>query len=269
MEKESLISALKERIGEPDFAAISRRSIETIIEPMMPMFADDEKVTEDTYAIPVAVLKSFIGQSRHDIAEGVKAEKSRFEAEKDKAVKDAVEAYKSSLTSTPSTAPHKTEGANDDVNAIIEQKMSEMLAGLTGKDGAIGKLTDSLNTFISDYNARQQQEKVENIRERVKSELVELEDSSVKDSIDVPFMVDMALRDVDFSQEKDYASLLAESKKRYEFYFQKFGPKNAAPFAGGAGGETPDASFQAYLKGRQAEADRQESDAKALREKMM
>ena len=50
MEKESLIASLKERIGETDFNAISRRSVETIIEPMLPLFADDEKVTEETFA---------------------------------------------------------------------------------------------------------------------------------------------------------------------------------------------------------------------------
>ena len=270
MEKESLINALKERIGEPDFNAISRRSIETIIEPLMPMFAEDDKVTEDTYAIPVAMLKSFIGQSRHDIAEGIKSEKARFEAEKDQAVKDAVAALKAQMAKPDPKEPDPaaTKGSHDDINTLIEQKMTAMLEGLTGKDGAIGKLTDSFNTFINDYNTKRQQERVEDLRGRVKSELVGLEDDRIKERYDVPFIVDLALRDVDFGKESAYADLLAEAKKRYEFYFPKFAP-GVKPFVGGGNGESTDNSFQDYIKRQQKDAERQAEDARALREKMM
>ena len=270
MEKESLIASLKERIGETDFNAISRRSVETIIEPLLPMFADDDKVTDETWAIPVAMLKSFIGQSRHDIAESLKAERARYEADKDKAVKDAVEALKASLKDKEQKEGSGSGGkeGKDDIDAIIDKKMAAMVESLTGKDGALGKLTESFNTFITDYNSKRQQERVEDLRGRVKNELVGLENDRIKERYDVPFIVDLALRDVDFGKDAQYAELLEEAKKKYEFYFPKFAP-GVKPFAGGGSGESVDTSFQDYIKRQQKDAERLAEDAKALRGKMM
>lgn len=265
MEKESLINALRERIGETDFNAISRRSVETIVEPMLPLFADDEKVTEETYAIPLAMLKSFIGQSRHEIAEALKLEKTRHEADKTKAVKDAVEAYKNSLKEQdPPQEPIKPseEPKNDDVNAIIEKKMTEMLEGLTGKDGAIGKLSESFNAFINDYNAKRQQEQVLDAKERIKTALEGLGANNAK-------VIELAMRELDYSADKSYDVLLSEAKERYEALYKDLYANGSQPFAGIPGNETSDASFQSFIQRRQKEAERQAEDAKALRTKMM
>lgn len=267
MEKESLISSLKERIGENDFNAISRRSVETIIEPLLPMFADDEKVTEETYALPVALLKSFIGQSRHDIAAGIKSEKERYEAEKEKAVKDAVEAYKNSLEKDKDKGGEKEkkgEGAKqtDDIDSIIEDKFKSLLESLTGEEGAIGKLNNSLNTFINEYNERRKAEKVSDIQARIRENLQGLGETNVK-------LINLAIKEVDFDGDKDFDTLLKEVKAEYESLFKEFYGDGVRPFAGGAGGESSSTSFKSYIERQQKLAEQQAKDAEALQKKMI
>lgn len=266
MEKESLINSLKERIGENDFNAISRRSVETIIEPLLPMFADDEKVTEETYALPVALLKSFIGQSRHELAEGIKAEKQRFESEKDRAVKDAVEAFKKANKPDikPDIKPNKDSDdvKPDDINAVIDRKFQEMLEGLTGKEGAIGKLNESLSTFINDYNTKREQEKLSDIQGRIRKDLTSLGETKVK-------LIDLAIKEVDFSGDKDYDTLFKAVKEEYESLFKDIYGDGISPFKGGAGGEGSDATFKSYIERQKEIAKRQEEEADALRKKMI
>lgn len=262
MEKESLIASLKERIGETDFNAISRRSVETIIEPMLPLFADDEKVTEETYALPVAMLKSFIGQSRHDIAEAIKTEKANFETEKAKAVKDAVDAYKTSIDPPKKPeSPVAQKGEPLDINGIVDQKLNDMIAGLTGDDGAIGKLTKSLNTFISSYNEQRQKETEAEIKTRLISRLEEM-------GADKPKVIELAIRDVKISEGKDFEDLLKDAKNSYEGLYKELYANGPQPFSGG-GGEASDNSFKDFIGRQQELAKRQEEDAKALRTKMI
>lgn len=264
MEKESLINALKERIGEPDFNAISRRSIETIVEPLLPMFADDDKITEETYAIPVAMLKSFIGQSRHDIAEGIKSEKARFETEKEQAVKDAVAAVRAQMTKPAPKDPDPAtkKGDHDDINAIIDQKMTAMLESLTGKEGAIGKLTDSFNTFIDSYNARRTAETVADIKSRLTRDLEDL-------GADKSKVIELSLRDIKIDGKSEYSDLLREAKTNYETLYKDLYANGPQPFAGGTSGSDSNTEFQNFLKRQQDIADQQAKDAEALRGKMM
>lgn len=264
MEKESLINALKERIGEPDFNAISRRSIETIIEPLLPMFADDEKVTDETYAIPVAMLKSFIGQSRHEIAEGIKGEKARFEAEKAQAVKDAVEAYKLSIEphkGDPKPADPKPADPTD-INTIIEQKMTAMMESLTGKEGALGKLSESFNTFITTYNAQRTEQTVADIRGRLTRDLEYL-------GADKSKVIELALDKVKIDEKSDYDTLFQSAKSNYESLYKELYANGPQPFAGGSSNNDSNTEFQAFLTRQKEEAERLAKDAEALRGKMV
>lgn len=264
MEKESLINSLKERIGENDFAAISRRSVETIIEPLLPMFADDDKVTDDTYALPVALLKSFIGQSRHDIAEGVKSEKARLEAEKEKAVKAAVDAIRAEYDKKdkePEQKPEPQKPAEPDINGIIAAEVQKALQGLTGEGGALGKLTNSFNTFINDYNKRKTEETEASVRQRITRELEEM-------GADKGKVIELALRDLSFG-DRSYDDLFKEAKTNYETLYKELYSNGPMPFAGGSGETDSVSGFKSFLKRKQELADRQEKDAEALRTKMM
>ncbi len=266
MEKESLINSLKERIGENDFAAISRRSVETIIEPLLPMFADDEKVTDETYALPVALLKSFIGQSRHDIADAVKAEKSRLETEKDNAVRDAVEAlraeYEKDKDKDKEPDPDNGKESQDDIDGLIAAKIKEAFTGLTGKDGALGKLTESFNTFIDAYNKEREAESANDLKKRLTEALERL-------GADQPTVVELAIEKLDFKSGKDFDSLLGEAKSGYEGLYKRLYSNGPMPFAGDSGDSDASTGFKSYLKRKQDEADRQAKDAESLRTKMM
>lgn len=270
MEKESLITSLKERIGENDFNAISRRSVETILEPLMPLFADDEKVTEDTYAIPVAMLKSFIGQTRHDIAESIKAEKenleSRRQADIDKAVKDAVAAAQAQWEKGKDPkATHPAEGSDptpSDVDSMIDKKLSEMLEKLTGKEGAIGKLTSTVETFITDAKNRRKAETEAELKSRITVALENL-------GADNETLVELALERLKFGDEPNYETLLAQAKSEYETYYKKLYANGPQPFTGVPGGSGSDTQFKDYIARQQAKAEQQAKDAESLRGKMM
>lgn len=266
MEKESLISSLKERIGENDFNAISRRSVENIIEPLMPLFADDEKVTEETYAIPVAMLKSFIGQTRHDIAASVKAEKDALEARQKealaKAVKDAVDAERQKWESNNGAPDPEPAGDPVDVDSVVERKIAEMMERLTGADGAIGKLTSTVETFIADAQERRKAEKEEDIKNRITASLQDM-------GADNETILELAIEKLKFGENPDYNTLLAQTKSEYETYYKKLYANGPAPFAGAPGESGSDKQFKDFIAKRQEEAEQQAKDAEALRGKMI
>lgn len=270
MEKESLISSLKERIGENDFNAISRRSVENIIEPLLPLFADDEKVTEETYAIPVAMLKSFIGQTRHDIAESIKTEREALESrQKDavaKAVKDAVEAERQKWESKSGervTHPDPSQ-ANDtpDVDSVIDRKISEMLEKLTGSDGAIGKLTSTVETFITDAKKRRKAEMEASIKERITAGLENM-------GADNSTIIELAIEKLEIGDNPEYSTLFSQAKAEYEAYYKKLYANGPTPFAGAPGESGSDKQFRDFIAKRQEEAEQQAKDAEALRGKMI
>lgn len=271
MEKESLISSLKERIGENDFNAISRRSVENIIEPLLPLFADDEKVTEETYAIPVAMLKSFIGQTRHDIAASVKAERDALETRQKealaKAVKDAVDAERAKWESNngegnkhPDPDPKKDDPT--DVDSVVDRKISEMLEKLTGADGAIGKLTSTVETFIADAQNRRKAETEASIKERITNALESM-------GADNDTLIELAIEKLKFGDNPDYNTLFTQAKSEYETYYKKLYANGPTPFAGAPGESGSDKQFKDFIAKRQEEAEQQAKDAEALRGKMI
>lgn len=86
MEKESLIEGLRSRLGD-NAAAVSDRSYDEIATAALPMFADDDKVTDDTWKVPVQMLSSLVGQYRHDVADGIAKGKDTWTAEQGEANK--------------------------------------------------------------------------------------------------------------------------------------------------------------------------------------
>lgn len=263
MDKESVIASLQERVGETDFSAISRRSVESIIEPLMPTFADDEKVTDETWALPVALIKNFVGQSRHDIADAVKAAKAKQDEDMAKAVKDAVEAAKLEWEKGNKDPEPKPKPADPtDVDSIINKKLEEAIAGLTGKEGALGKLTDSFNTFITNFNAQRKAESEAEVKKRIYNSLEEL-------GADKPAVIELAVEKLKIGENAEYADLLSQAKAEYESQYKRFYADGSQPFMGGGGEQTSSDSFKAFIDSKKKEADRQAEEAEALRKKFM
>ena len=62
MEKEALIEGLKSKVGENDFGVLSGQTVDALVATFLPSFADDDKVTDETWKIPVEVVKNYAGQ---------------------------------------------------------------------------------------------------------------------------------------------------------------------------------------------------------------
>ena len=77
MEKDILIQNLKTKVGEDNCKVISDKTFDGIAESVLPMFADDSKITDETWKLPVATLIQFAGQKRFD----EKAFTERFKAD--------------------------------------------------------------------------------------------------------------------------------------------------------------------------------------------
>ena len=271
MEKETLIQNLKAKVGETDFAVLSQRTIDSIVDPLLPSFADDEKVTEETYALPVNMLKSYIGQYRHDLAEGMKSGKTAWETEQKaaqkKAIEDALAAAKAEWEKGKKTEDpaEKKKPATEDIDKKIEDKFNLLLEGLTGKEGAIGKLSDTVNTFISGFEQRRKEDAVNKIRESLKSYLL---DERLADREPV---VNLAIKEMTIDEKSDLDTLKVEVEKKYEQLYKDFyGDGNGGPYAGGAGGgQDSNKAFDDFIKERKAQAEREAKDAEALTKLMM
>ena len=66
MEKDILIQNLRTVHISDNAKVISDKTFEGIAESVLTMFADDSKITEETWKLPVATLIQFAGQKRHD-----------------------------------------------------------------------------------------------------------------------------------------------------------------------------------------------------------
>ena len=270
MEKETLIQNLKAKVGETDFAVLSQRTVDSIVEPLLPMFAEDEKVTDETYALPVNMLKSYIGQYRHDLAEGMKSGKTTWETEQKsiqkKAIEDALAAAKVEWEKGVKPVEKPIEKpAEPDIDKKIEDKFNLLLDSLTGKEGAIGKLSDTVNTFISGFEQRRKEDVVNRIRESLKSYLL---DERLADREPV---VNLAIKEMTIDEKSDLDALKVEVEKKYEQLYKDFyGDVNGSPYAGGAGGgQDSNKAFEDFIKERQAQAEREAKDADALSKLMM
>jgi len=270
MEKETLIQNLKAKVGENDFGILSQRTLDSIVDPILPMFADDEKITDDTYTLPVNMLRSFIGQYRHDLAEGIKSGKTAWEAEqasqREKAVSDAVAKARSEWESAASVKPAEEkpqETAPAQVSA--EEITRQVIASLTAKDGALGQLNSTLSSFMEGYKQQQRQAQVSDIRGMLHSYLTE-ELGADRDAV-----VSLAINETPVPENPDIERLKETVKQRYEARYKDFyGDMPAGGRAGAFGGETDSAAeFTAFIREREQQAQNQARDAETIRSMMM
>ena len=68
MEKEILIQNLRERLGADKSGVISDRTMDALAQEWLPQFADDSKITDETWKFPVLMLNNYAGQKLHDDA---------------------------------------------------------------------------------------------------------------------------------------------------------------------------------------------------------
>jgi hypothetical protein len=269
MEKNLLIQNLKSKAGVDN---LSDRTFDEVANIFLSQFADDEKITDESYAIPLQMLKTMSGQLRHDVADGITKGKSQWENEQktaqQKAIEDAIAAAKAQWEKDhPIQEPPKQDPPKDEktMEEKIAEAITKAMGGLTAEDGALGKLTKQ----FTDYMAKQEQEKkdaiVNRIREDLKSYLLDEREA------DREPVVNLAIKEMDIKVDSDFDKLKIDVEKTYEKLYKEFyGDSGSGPYAGGAGGGTnTNKEFEDFIKARQKAAEEAAKDTKELESQLM
>lgn len=269
MEKNLLIQNLKSKAGVDN---LSDRTYDEVATLFLSQFAEDEKVTEETYSIPLQMLKTMSGQLRHDVADGISRGKSQWENEQktaqQKAIDDAMSAFKAQWEKDhPTNKPPKQTPPQQEktMEEQIAEAVSKAISGITGEDGALGKLTKQ----FTDYMAKTEQEKkeafVNKIREDLKSYLLDVR------MADREPVVNLAIKELTIDEKSDFDKLKIEVEKKYESLYKDFyGDSGSSPYAGGAGGnQNSNKEFDDFIKERQKKAEEEAKAAKDLESHMM
>ena len=269
MEKESLIEGLRSRLGD-NATAVSDRSYDEIATAALPMFADDDKVTDDTWKVPVQMLSSLVGQYRHDVADGIAKGKDTWAAEQGeankKAVADAVAKAKAeweaSLKDKKDKDPAEGSGDKKDADSNILEQVKTLLAEnnkqLLSEDGAIGKLTSSVNGFMENYNKQQKESLESGIRKQI-SDYLSDKGASYKPA------VNLAIKNLEIGDNPDMDVLKLQAEKGYMSIVKDFYGDGGKPFGGTGTGGTGKGLVDDYIKQRAQEAQKEANDAEALR----
>jgi hypothetical protein len=271
MEKETLIQNLKAKVGEDDFSVLSQRSIDSIIDPILPLFSDDEKVTDETYTLPVNMLKSYIGQYRHDIAEGIKSGKTAWEQERQKvqakAIEDAVSSARTKWEAelNPKSQDTTVEEDPKPVIPTADEITAKVISTLTGNDGALGKMNATLTDFINTYNQRQRMETVEALRSSLRTYLID------ELGADREPVVNLAIAETKIPDNVNIEQLKTDVKNRYEARYKEFYGDMSAGGKNGAFGGAEDSvdAFNSFIKERQQLDADAKRDADAISKMLM
>lgn len=269
MEKELFLTTLKGKAGVDN---VSERSFEEVATLFLPQFADDEKITDELWNIPVSMVKTMSGQLRHDLSTGINDFKAKTEAEQkaqlEKEKKAAIDAFKAQwekehpTQQQPKDEPEKKE-------PTIDEKLAEfkktILAEMTGDESALGKLSKQFSDFLTQQAAEKKAITEANVRDQVKDYLI----GRGVDEDD--FALEYTLEKLEIGEKPDIAALKAKAEKDYESYYKKIHKNDGAqPFNGGAGGnQNSNTEFQNFIKERQAAAAQEAKDAEELKKHMM
>lgn len=243
MEKDILIQGLRTRIGEDDAKVISDRTFDGVATEVIDLFADDATVTEDTWKLPVALLKQFAGQKRFDeknFAERFKADYAKeYDTAHEKDVKEririatekALEEYKKTLKDEPDKDGNGSAESKE-LERKINEAVSAALKGITGADSEFGKMTAQLTQFVKSQEQREKTENLNLIKKELKDHLLALKATNEA-------CIDDALDDIEYGEKPTFDGLkqsaITAYEKRYKRYYADGGKPFGGQNAGGAG----------------------------------
>lgn len=264
MEKELFITTLKGKAGVDN---VSDRSFEEVAGLFLPQFEDDEKITDESWNLPVQYIKTMSGQIRHDMSAGIKDFQTRYEAElkaqleKDKQA--AIDAFKAQWEKDhPSTPPKNEEPDIDNKLAELEKTI---MGKLTGEGSEFGKLSKQFGDFMKMMAAEKKAQTEASIREQVKDYLI----GRGVDEED--FALEYTLEKLVIGENPDISALKTKAEKDYEATYKKIHKGDGAkPFnGGGGGGHDSNTEFENFIKERQSAAEREAKDAEELKKHLM
>lgn len=263
MEKEALIEGLKSRVGENDFNVLSAETVDRLVTPLLPSFADDDKVTDESWIIPVTLFKNFAGQYRHQLATGSEAEKARLAKENETAAKALAEKqiaeFKAEWEKTHKTEPVDNKGGKggnreeqEDAVAKALKAYNKELFGEDGKSGLIGGQLSAASEFIASSQKAAEAEKISKIQQQLKDYLVK-ERKASRDAV-----VNLSIKDLEITSTSDIDELKIKVEKIYEERYKDFYGDSGKPFGGDSAGGSGDGGgsdeVTEYLKKRNEDA---------------
>ena len=245
MEKDILIQNLKTKVGEDNAKVISDKTFDGIAESVLTMFADDSKITEETWKLPVATLIQFAGQKRFDekeFTEKFKADYAKEYAgqhEKDvetriqSAVAKALEDYKKEH---PENGGGNGNGNGNggssagDIDAKVQEAVKQALAGLTGADSEFGKMSATMTKFMQSQIEREKTAILNSVKSDLKKHLVALKANNEA-------CIDDALDDIEYGENPTFEGLKQAAVSAYEKRYKRYYADGGKPFGGdGTGG---------------------------------
>lgn len=245
MEKDILIQNLRTKVGEDNAEVISDKTFDGIAESILTMFADDSKITNETWKLPVAVLNEFAGQKRSDdkkFTENFKADYAKEYArqhEKDvetrinAAVAKALEDYKKEHPENGGGNGGNGGTSTDELDTKVQDAVKKALAGLTGEDSDFGKMTATMTDFMKSLKEREKTATLNNVKSELKKHLIALKANNEA-------CIDDALDDVEYGDNPTFDSLkqsvISAYEKRYKRYYADGGQPFGGSGAGGTGG---------------------------------
>nr|DAP95125.1 MAG TPA: hypothetical protein [Caudoviricetes sp.] len=268
MEKESLIEGLRSRLGD-NASAVSDRSYDEIATVALPMFADDANVTDDTWKMPVQMLNSLVGQYRHDVADGIAKGKETWTTEQAEVQKNAIaeavknakaewEAAQKKNNSEPAKGNGNSGKTNDDILEQVKNLLAENNKQLLADDGAIGKLSKSMNGFVETYNKQQREAWEKGIRTQI-AEYLKGKNATYEAALS------HTVRNLQIGDNPDIDVLKMQAEKDYMSMVKDFYGDGGKPFGGNGSGGTGKSLVDDYIKQRAEEAKKEANDAEALR----
>ena len=239
MEKEALIEGLKSKVGENDFGVLSGQTVDALVATFLPSFADDDKVTDETWKIPVEVVKNYAGQYRHDLATKTAEEKARLAKENENLAKSLaekqIEEFKAEWAKTHNTKPANENNDGNNEKSDVEKALEAYnikLFGEDGKGGLIGGKLSETSDFIASSKKAIEAEKISNIKKQLKGYLVE-ERKASRDAV-----VNLSIRDLEITSDSDIDELKIKVEKIYEERYKDFYGDSGKPFGGDSAGGT-------------------------------
>lgn len=251
---------------------LSERTLETVTNLFLPSFADDTKITDDSWKIPVEMVKTMSGQLRHDTSLGITDFKTKFETEQkaqmEKDKQAAIDAFKVEWEKThPTQEPPKVDPPRTE--PTIDEKLAEfkksVIAEMTGADSEIGKLSKQFGDFLKLQADKEKAATEAEVRSQVREYLI---GRGVNEE---DFALEYTLEKLIIGENPDVAALKFKAEKDYEANYKKIHKGDGAqPFNGGGGsGGDSNTEFQNYINTKKAEAEQEAKDAESLRKDMM
>lgn len=245
MEKDILIQNLKTKVGEDNAEVISDKTFDGIAESVLTMFADDSKITDETWKLPVATLIQFAGQKRFDDKEFTEKYKAEYATQHEKdvetrinsAVAKALEDYKKEHPENGGGNGGNGGSSTDDLDSKVQDAVKKALAGLTGEDSEFGKMTATMTTFMQSQIEREKTATLNSVKSKLKEHLIALKANNEA-------CIDDALDDIEYGDTPTFDSLKQSAVSAYEKRYKRYYADGGKPFGGdGTGGNGGNTDF--------------------------